>query len=59
MATDVYAKQVVAQTLKRHAKAWFWTGNFSFTCWLVDTFLGRRAFVRERSWPEYTVKSDF
>ncbi|KAJ7854725.1 NAD(P)-binding protein, partial [Mycena olivaceomarginata] len=44
MATDVYAKQVVAQTLKRHAKAWFWTGNFSFTCWLVDTFLGRRAF---------------
>ncbi|KAJ7858694.1 NAD(P)-binding protein [Mycena olivaceomarginata] len=44
MATDVYAKQVVAQTLKRRAKAWFWTGNFSFTCWLVDTFLGRRAF---------------
>ncbi|KAJ7353124.1 NAD(P)-binding protein [Mycena albidolilacea] len=44
MATDVYAKQVVAQTLKRHTKAWFWTGNFSFTCWLVDTFLGRRAF---------------
>ncbi|KAJ6463548.1 NAD(P)-binding protein [Mycena sanguinolenta] len=47
MATEVYAKQVVAQTLKRHVKAWFWTGNFSFSCWFVDTFLGRRAFVRE------------
>ncbi|KAJ7270639.1 NAD(P)-binding protein [Mycena haematopus] len=44
MATKVYAKQVVAQTLKRHVKAWFWTGKFSFTCWLVDTFFGRRGF---------------
>jgi len=44
MATEVYAKQVVAQTLKRHVKAWFWTGNYSFSCWFVDTFLGRRGF---------------
>ncbi|KAF7369808.1 Arabinanase/levansucrase/invertase superfamily protein [Mycena venus] len=44
MATEVYAKQVVAQTLKHHVKAWFWTGNFSFSCWFVDTFFGRRGF---------------
>ncbi|KAJ6554473.1 NAD(P)-binding protein [Mycena capillaripes] len=44
LATDTYAKQVVAQTLKRHVKAWFWTGNFSWTCWFIDTFAGRRGF---------------
>ncbi|KAF8192803.1 NAD(P)-binding protein [Mycena galopus ATCC 62051] len=44
LATEVYAKQVVAQTLRRHVKAWFWTGSHSFSCWLVDTFLGRRGF---------------
>ncbi|KAJ7153456.1 NAD(P)-binding protein [Mycena crocata] len=43
-ATDVYAKRVVAQTLKRRARAWFWTGNFSFFCWFIDTFAGRRGF---------------
>ncbi|KAJ7852975.1 NAD(P)-binding protein [Mycena leptocephala] len=44
LATDVYAKQVVAQTLKRQVKAWFWAGSHSFTCWLIDTFAGRRGF---------------
>ncbi|KAJ7146208.1 NAD(P)-binding protein [Mycena epipterygia] len=44
MATDVYAKQVVAQTLRRHLKAWFWTGSFSFVCWFMDTFTGKSAF---------------
>ncbi|KAJ7630100.1 NAD(P)-binding protein [Mycena polygramma] len=44
LATDVYARKVVAQTLKRRTKAWFWAGNFSLTCWFIDTFLGRRAF---------------
>ncbi|KAJ7938472.1 NAD(P)-binding protein [Mycena leptocephala] len=44
LATDVYAKQVVAQTLRRQVKAWFWAGSHSFTCWLIDTFAGRRGF---------------
>ncbi|KAJ6492916.1 NAD(P)-binding protein, partial [Mycena vitilis] len=44
LATDVYARKVVAQSLKRRTKAWFWAGNFSLTCWFIDTFLGRRAF---------------
>lgn len=47
LATDVYARQVVAQTLKRRVKAWFWTGNFSFFCWFIDTFTGRRGFVSD------------
>ncbi|KAJ7459513.1 NAD(P)-binding protein [Mycena galericulata] len=44
MPTDVYAKQVVAQTLKRHVKAWIWKGSFAFFCWFIDTFAGRRGF---------------
>ncbi|KAJ7454966.1 NAD(P)-binding protein [Mycena galericulata] len=44
MPTDVYAKQVVAQTLKRHVKAWIWKGSFTFFCWFIDTFAGRRGF---------------
>ncbi|KAJ6625993.1 NAD(P)-binding protein [Mycena sp. CBHHK59/15] len=44
LATDVYARQVVAQTTKPHLKAWFWTGAHSLTCWTIDTFLGRRGF---------------
>ncbi|KAJ7699302.1 NAD(P)-binding protein [Mycena rosella] len=44
MPTVDYARQVVAQTLKPRVKAWFWTGNFSLFCWLIDTFAGRRGF---------------
>ncbi|KAJ7457029.1 NAD-P-binding protein [Mycena latifolia] len=44
MPTADYARQVVAQSLKHHVKAWFWTGNFSWICWFIDTFAGRRAF---------------
>jgi hypothetical protein len=45
LAADIYAKKVVAQTLMRHTKAWFWVGKHAFTCWLLDTFTGRRGFV--------------
>ncbi|KAJ7729378.1 hypothetical protein DFH07DRAFT_850226 [Mycena maculata] len=44
MPTDVYARQVVTQTLKRHVKAWIWKGSFSFVCWFIDTFFGRTGF---------------
>ncbi|KAJ7222195.1 NAD(P)-binding protein [Mycena pura] len=44
MPTDAYARTVVAQTLRRRVKAWVWTGNFSFVCWFIDTFLGRTGF---------------
>ncbi|KAJ6578783.1 NAD(P)-binding protein [Mycena vulgaris] len=44
MPTADYARQVVVQSLKPRVKAWFWTGNFSFVCWFIDTFAGRRGF---------------
>ncbi|KAJ7730252.1 NAD-P-binding protein [Mycena maculata] len=44
MPTDAYAKQVVPQTLKRHVKAWIWKGSFSFVCWFIDAFAGRKGF---------------
>lgn len=45
MSTDVYAQRVVSQTLRRSAKAWYWTGTFTFRCWFIDTFLWRTGFV--------------
>ncbi|KAJ7756343.1 NAD(P)-binding protein [Mycena metata] len=49
MPTDVYAKHVVAQTLKHHVRAWFWIGNYSFFCWFFDTFTGRIGCFRGHS----------
>ncbi|KAJ7092464.1 NAD(P)-binding protein [Mycena belliarum] len=46
MPTADYAREVVAQTLKHHVKAWFWTGKFSWICWFGATFAGSRAFDR-------------
>jgi len=44
LPTDVYAQRVVYQSLKPAVKAWYWTGNFSFVCWFIDTFLWRTGF---------------
>ncbi|KAJ7054716.1 hypothetical protein C8F01DRAFT_1259543 [Mycena amicta] len=46
MPTNVYSRSVVAQSLRRSVKAWFWTGKFSYLCWFIDTFLGRTGFDR-------------
>ncbi|KAF7321093.1 Arabinanase/levansucrase/invertase superfamily protein [Mycena chlorophos] len=45
--SQAYASAVVAQSLRKHVKAWFWTGSFSYWCWFVNTFLWRTAF----DWP--------
>ncbi|KAF8518187.1 NAD(P)-binding protein [Gautieria morchelliformis] len=42
--TDVYARSVVAATLKAHPKAWVWSGNLSFLTWFLDTFFPRTIF---------------
>ncbi|KAF7297352.1 Arabinanase/levansucrase/invertase superfamily protein [Mycena indigotica] len=50
MPTEAYARAVVAQSLRRSIKPWFWTGNFSYWCWFIDTFLPKRGFDWIFSW---------
>lgn len=43
--TDVYACQVVAETLKANPRARLWAGKSSGICWFIDAFLPRWVFV--------------
>ncbi|KIJ51328.1 hypothetical protein M422DRAFT_244506 [Sphaerobolus stellatus SS14] len=42
MATDAYARAVVAATLKESPGIWLWKGHFAFFTWFIDTFFPHR-----------------
>lgn len=45
-SAEHYARVAVAEVLRARPKAWRWAGQNSGLVWFMDTFLGRRAFVR-------------
>jgi len=44
MPTAVYARSVVAATLRSSPKAWVWSGRMALLTWFVDTFFPRTTF---------------
>ncbi|KAJ7141918.1 NAD-P-binding protein [Mycena crocata] len=44
MPTDIYARIVVAESMKTKPRAWVWAGHNAFLVWFMDTFLARTAF---------------
>ncbi|KAJ6553962.1 NAD-P-binding protein [Mycena vulgaris] len=42
--TDVYARIVVAESMKANPRAWVWAGQNASLAWFMDTFLARTLF---------------